>query len=66
MLLNYIFILIILKDGVNELREKEGREELKGFGLTALSKDELGMVQQTIQDNFPATKKYHFSKFWYN
>jgi len=48
---------------VNDLREKEGRQELKGFGLTALSKDELGMVQKTIKDNFSETKKYHFSKF---
>jgi hypothetical protein len=42
-----------LKDKVNSLREKEGREELKGFGLKALSRDELSMVQQTIKDNIP-------------
>ena len=30
-----------LKDKVNRLRELEGREGLKGFGLKALSKDEL-------------------------
>ena len=30
-----------------------GREELKGFGLKALSGDELRLVQQTIRDNIP-------------
>lgn len=42
-----------LKDKVNRLREKEGREELKGFGLKALSREELSMVQQTISENIP-------------
>ena len=46
---------------MNELREKEGREELKGFGLKALSKDELAMVHQTIQSNIPPTKMYNFT-----
>jgi len=52
-----------LKDHVNELRDREGQEELKGFGLTALSKEELGLVHQTIQDHIPPTPKYHFSQF---
>ena len=47
-----------LKDKVNSLREKEGREELKGFGLKALSGDELRLVQQTIRDNFPPRAMY--------
>ncbi len=42
-----------LKDKVNSLREKEGREELKGFALKALNRDELSLVQQTIRDNIP-------------
>ena len=45
------------------MREKEGRDELKGFGLTALTTEELGMVDKTIQDNFPKPQRYHFSNF---
>jgi len=37
-----------LKDKVNKLRELEGRESLKGFGLKALSKDELSAVDTAI------------------
>ena len=37
-----------LKSKVNTLREKEGREELKGFGLKALSADEVSAVRQVI------------------
>jgi hypothetical protein len=42
-----------LKDKVNALREKEGREELKGFGLKALSREELNLVQNTVRENVP-------------
>eukprot|EP00088_Acartia_fossae_P035357 TRINITY_DN36423_c0_g1_i1.p1 TRINITY_DN36423_c0_g1~~TRINITY_DN36423_c0_g1_i1.p1 ORF type:complete len:148 (+),score=37.23 TRINITY_DN36423_c0_g1_i1:143-586(+) len=52
-----------LKDRVNELREKEGQDELKGFNLTALTSDELGMVNKTIQDNIPLTRKYPHNQF---
>lgn len=37
-----------LKVKVNSLREKEGREELKGFGLKALSQEEMSAVRQVI------------------
>ncbi len=33
---------------VNTLREKEGREELRGFGLKALDKEELSAVRSVI------------------
>jgi len=33
-----------LKDKVNSLRDKEGKEELKGFGLVALSQDEFSAM----------------------
>jgi len=42
-----------LKDDVNRLRDLEGKEELKGFGLQALSRDDLALVNKTIQDNIP-------------
>jgi hypothetical protein len=50
-----------LKDKVNSLRDKEGREELKGFGLKALSRDELSLVQKTIRDHVPPTAMYKVS-----
>jgi len=37
-----------LKDKVNDLNDKEGKPELKGFGLKALNKDELTAVKQTL------------------
>ena len=37
-----------LKVKVNNLREKEGHDELKGFGLQALSKEEMNGVRQVI------------------
>ncbi len=37
-----------LKVKVNSLREKEGREELKGFGLKALSREEMDAVRNVI------------------
>jgi len=40
-----------LKVKVNSLREKEGKEELKGFGLKALGKDEMAAVSQVISGN---------------
>ena len=38
-----------LKDKVNILRDKEGKEELKGFGLVALSKEELSSINTVIR-----------------
>ena len=37
-----------LKVKVNQLREKEGRDELKGFDLQALSKEEMGGLKQVL------------------
>ncbi len=37
-----------LKVKVNTLREKEGRPELKGFGLRALGREEISAVRQVI------------------
>lgn len=37
-----------LKQKVNDLRDAEGKEELKGFGLRAVSADELAAVRQVI------------------
>ncbi len=37
-----------LKAKVASLREKEGRPELKGFGLEALGKEEIAAVRQVI------------------
>ena len=37
-----------LKVKVNDLREKQGQEELKGFNLEALSKDEMDGVNQIV------------------
>ena len=33
---------------VNDLRDAEGKDELKGFGLRAVSADELAAVRQVI------------------
>ena len=35
-----------LKVKVNRLREKEGKEELKGFNLQALSREEVSAIHQ--------------------
>jgi hypothetical protein len=43
---------------VNALRDKEGREELKGFGLKALSREELNLVQNTVRENMPPRAMY--------
>ena len=37
-----------LKVKVNDLRDKEGQEELKGFNLQALSKEEMSGIRQVI------------------
>ena len=37
-----------LKVKVNDLREKEGKEELTGFNLQALDKDEMNGVKQIL------------------
>ena len=37
-----------LKVKVNQLREKEGREELQGFNLQALSKEEMNGVKHVL------------------
>ena len=37
-----------LKVKVNQLREKEGKKELQGFGLKALSKEEMTAVGQVV------------------
>ena len=37
-----------LKEKVNNLREAEGKEELRGFGLNALSKEEMSGIRQVI------------------
>ena len=47
-----------LKVKVNNLREKEGREELKGFHLQALSKDELNGIRQVIGQSKVAARHY--------
>ena len=44
-----------LKDKVNTLRDKEGKEELKGFGLVALSKDELSSINTVIRGDAKPT-----------
>ena len=33
---------------MSDLRDAEGRDELKGFGLAAVSADELAAVRQVI------------------
>lgn len=37
-----------LKVKVNNLRDAEGKDELKGFGLNALSRDEIAAVRNVI------------------
>merc|ERR1719431_2529503 len=44
-----------LKDKVNTLRDKEGKEEMKGFGLVALSKDELSSINTVIRGDAKPT-----------
>lgn len=49
-----------LKIDVNNLREKEGKEELKGYGLNALSKEEFKAVNSVIRANAEPTPKFYF------
>ena len=49
-----------LRDEVILLREKEGKEELKGFGLKAISKEELNAVNGVINANAKPTPMYYF------
>ena len=49
-----------LKEKVGRLREKEGKEELKGFGLKALSSEELTAVNGVIRANAQPTPMYYF------
>ena len=49
-----------LKEKVGRLREKEGKEELKGFGLKALSSEELAAVNGVIRANAKPTPMYYF------
>ena len=49
-----------LKEKVGRLREKEGKEELKGFGLKALSSEELSAVNGVIRANAQPTPMYYF------
>ena len=49
-----------LKEKVGRLREKEGKEELKGFGLKALSSEELAAVNGEIRANAQPTPMYYF------
>eukprot|EP00092_Neocalanus_flemingeri_P018102 GFUD01019592.1.p1 GENE.GFUD01019592.1~~GFUD01019592.1.p1 ORF type:complete len:149 (-),score=50.78 GFUD01019592.1:68-514(-) len=49
-----------LKDKVNTLRDKEGKEELKGFGLVALSKDEFSAINEVIRGDSKPAPMYHF------
>ena len=49
-----------LKIDVNTLREKEGKEELKGFGLNALDKEEFKAVNGVIRANAQPTPMFYF------
>ena len=49
-----------LKDEVNDLRDKEGKEELKGFGLKALSDKEFSAVNGVIRAHSQPTPMYYF------
>ena len=49
-----------LKVEVNDLREKEGKDELKGFGLKAMTNEELNAVNGVIRANSQPTPMYYF------
>ena len=49
-----------LKEKVWKLREQEGKEELKGYGLKALSSEELSSVNEVIRANAKPTPMYYF------
>lgn len=49
-----------LKEKVWRLREQEGKEELKGYGLKALSSEELSSVNEVIRANAQPTPMYYF------
>lgn len=49
-----------LKDEVGNLREMEGQEGLKGFGLKALNSDELSAVNGVIHAHAKPTPMYYF------
>jgi len=50
-----------LKVKVNQLREKEGKKELQGFGLKALSKEEMAAVGQVIRGSQGPAPMYKFT-----
>jgi hypothetical protein len=47
-----------LKDCVYKLRELEGKEELKGFGLKAMGKEELAAIDTVISGGAKANSMY--------
>lgn len=49
-----------LKDTVNTLKELEGQEQLKGFDLKPLSREELAAVSETANANAKPTPMYYF------
>ena len=49
-----------LKDKVNSLRDNKGKEELKGFGLVALSQDEFSAINKVISGDAKPTPMYQF------
>ena len=40
--------------------DKEGKEELKGFGLVSLGKDEFSAINNVIRGDAKPTPMYHF------
>merc|ERR1712059_222437 len=50
-----------LKDKVNVLRDKEGKDEVKGFGLKALSVEEFTAINEVISGGAVSQSKYYGS-----